>query len=103
MNWETAAQSFAAMGSDARLQVLRALVRAGTEGLTVGHIQTRTGIPASTLAHHLKFLTSAGVVEQTRIGRSTVNTAKFEHLEHLAHFILCECFADAEETGHDHG
>lgn len=38
MNWETAAQGFAAMGSEARLTVLRTLVRAGSEGLSVGDI-----------------------------------------------------------------
>ena len=54
--WETTAQGFAAMGSEARLLVLKTLVRAGEAGLTVGEIQERTGIAPSTLAHHLKFL-----------------------------------------------
>ena len=39
MQWEDAATGFAAMGSEARLKVLRALVRAGDPGLTVGEIQ----------------------------------------------------------------
>lgn len=92
--WETAAAGFAAMGSEARLQVVKALVRAGHAGLTVGEIQDRTGIAPSTLAHHLKFLAGAGLVEQERAGRATINRACFDELENLAQFILSECCAD---------
>jgi DNA-binding transcriptional ArsR family regulator len=95
MVWEEAAQGFAAMGSEARLQVLRCLVRAGREGLTVGEIQERTGIAPSTLAHHLKFLAGAEVVEQEKLGRSVVTRANFERLEMLAAFITDQCCADA--------
>ncbi|MBY6136098.1 ArsR/SmtB family transcription factor [Leisingera sp. XS_AS12] len=95
MQWEEAAQGFAAMGSEARLQVLRCLIRAGEAGLTVGEIQERTGIAPSTLAHHLKFLAGAGVVTQQRQGRATINRADFTRLEALAGFILSECCADA--------
>lgn len=92
--WETAAQGFAAMGSEARLKVLKALIRAGQPGLTVGEIQARTGIAPSTLAHHLKFLAAGGLVEQQKIGRTTINRACFDALEGLAQFILSECCAD---------
>ena len=92
--WETTATGFAAMGSEARLKVLKTLVRAGEAGLTVGEIQDRTGIAPSTLAHHLKFLAAGGVVEQERSGRSTINRACFGELKQLAQFILSECCAD---------
>ena len=94
MQWEEAAQGFAAMGSEARLQVLRALIRAGDAGLTIGDLQDRTGIAPSTLAHHMKFLAGAGVVVQERQGRTTINRACFDKLENLAAFILSECCAD---------
>lgn len=101
MQWEEAAQGFAAMGSEARLQVLRVLIRAGKAGLTVGDIQERTGIAPSTLAHHLKFLAGASVVEQEKQGRSVINRACFDQLSALADFILKECCADetVSETG----
>ena len=95
MQWEEAAQGFAAMGSEARLRVLRALIRAGEEGLSVSDIQERTGIAPSTLAHHLKFLSGAGLLVQERIGRSVVTRAEFDQLHNLADFILVECCADA--------
>ncbi|MEM8730597.1 MAG: metalloregulator ArsR/SmtB family transcription factor [Pseudomonadota bacterium] len=92
--WEEAAQGFAAMGSEARLQVLRTLVRAGAPGLSVGEIQERTGMAPSTLAHHLKFLSAGGVVHQEKAGRTTINRANFDTLEQLAQFIVSECCAD---------
>ena len=91
MTWEEAAAGFAAMGSEARLHVLRSLIRAGEPGLTVSEIQDRTGIAPSTLAHHLKFLSGSGVIRQERIGRSVTNRADFKRLEDLASFILSEC------------
>lgn len=91
MDIVTAAQGFSAMGSESRLTVLQALVKAGERGLLVGDIQQRTGIPASTLAHHLKFLTSADLIVQDKQGRTIVNKANFGHLQDLAAFILEEC------------
>ena len=92
-----AAQGFAAMGSEARLQVLNCLIRAGQAGLTVGEIQTRTGIAPSTLAHHLKFLAGADLIRQTRQGRTVGCRAEFDRLRLLAGFILTECCADAPQ------
>lgn len=94
MELDTAASGFAALGSEARLQVLLSLVRAGGDGLPVGEIQARTGLAASTLAHHLRHLTTAGLVEQEKQGRSVINRAAFSHLEELAGYILKECCVD---------
>ena len=86
----SAAEGFSAMGSESRLEVLQTLVKAGPKGLLVGDIQQRTGIPASTLAHHLKFLSAAHLINQEKQGRTIINRANFEHLEALAEFILKE-------------
>lgn len=94
---EQAAQSFAAIGSEPRLDVLLALVRAGPAGLTVGEVQQRLGIPASTLSHHLRFLSAAGLIEQTKDGRTIHNSAAFAHIEALADFLLRECCAEQEK------
>ncbi|MAS06303.1 MAG: transcriptional regulator [Ahrensia sp.] len=94
---EEAAQGFAAMGSEARLQVLQTLVKAGPKGLAVGDIQARSGMPASTLAHHLRFLASAGLIDQQKDGRSVISRAAYDRLEALAGFILKECCSDMNE------
>lgn len=91
---EQAAQGFAAIGSEPRLEVLRTLVRAGPEGLSVGDIQKRLGIAGSTLTHHLRFLASAGLIEQTRSGRVIRNLAAFARIEELATYLLAECCAE---------
>jgi len=92
---EEAAQGFAALGSEARLQVVLTLVKAGPEGLGVGDIQDRTGMAASTLAHHLRFLASAGLVTQEKNGRHVINRADYQQLTALAGYILRECCVDA--------
>lgn len=97
MELVNAAQAFAAMGSESRLEVLRALVRAGEGGLLVSDIQQRTSIPASTLTHHLKFLASADLIKQDKQGRAIINLANYDHLKGLASFILEECCAEQEE------
>ncbi|MCJ7871340.1 metalloregulator ArsR/SmtB family transcription factor [Marinovum sp. 2_MG-2023] len=103
MNWEQAAAGFAAMGSEARLQVLRILIRAGESGLTVSDLQDRTGIAPSTLAHHLKFLAGAALIDQQRDGRMVINRADYAQLEQLAQFILCECCADETRKAANNG
>ncbi|MCB1756096.1 MAG: helix-turn-helix transcriptional regulator [Gammaproteobacteria bacterium] len=95
---EEAAQGFAAMGSEARLLVLQTLVKAGSKGLNVSEIQARSAMPASTLAHHLRFLASAGLIEQERDGRSVISRAAYDHLQALASYILKECCADEQQA-----
>jgi DNA-binding transcriptional ArsR family regulator len=91
MNEQQAAAGFAAMGADHRLGVLRHLVKAGENGLVVHEIVGKSGIAASTMAHHLKTLRDAGVILQKKQGRSTVSIANYPRLEALAGYILHEC------------
>jgi len=96
---DQAAQGFDALGSRARLQIVLTLVERGNAGLSIGDIQSRVGIAPSTLAHHLRFLTTAGLVVQEKNGRTTINRAAFDHLEQLAGFILKQCCV--EESAKD--
>ena len=47
------ADMLAALGSEARLRIVRLLLAAHPEGLVVGEIGSELGIPPSTLSHHL--------------------------------------------------
>jgi len=101
-----AASTFAALGSKHRLAVLRALVRAGPEGLSIGELGARTGVTGSTLTHHMKILAQAGLVAQERRGRSIICAAvAYAELRALSEFLLRECCADtdAPHKDHDHG
>ena len=100
-----AATTFAALGSEQRLHVLRTLVRAGPEGLAIGDLGARSGITGSTLTHHMKLLAAAGLVTQVKDGRRIICiAAAFERMQVMSEFLLKECCADSEDgTGHDHG
>ena len=101
---EVVASTFAALGSEQRLTVLRALVRAGPEGLPIGMLGERTGVTGSTLTHHMKILAQAGLVTQTRQGRSIICAAvAYDQVRALSSFLLNECCADSTQPGHDHG
>ncbi len=94
-----AASTFAALGSEQRLTVMRTLVRAGHAGLTIGELGTRSGVTGSTLTHHMKILSQAGLVNQTRKGRQIICAAiAYDELRGLSEFLLRECCADAPST-----
>ncbi|WP_085805630.1 ArsR/SmtB family transcription factor [Roseovarius albus] len=95
---EIAASTFAALGSEQRLMVLRILVRAGRDGLSIGELGQRSGVTGSTLTHHMKILSQAGLVTQEKKGRSIICAAvAYDKLQYLCEFLLHECCADAPE------
>ncbi|MBT8408684.1 MAG: helix-turn-helix domain-containing protein [Alphaproteobacteria bacterium] len=100
-----AASTFAALGSEQRLHVLRTLVRAGPGGLAIGALGERSGVTGSTLTHHMKILTATGLVQQVKDGRRIICiAAAFDRMQELSRFLLKECCADsADEEGHEHG
>ena len=98
-----AAASFAALGSEQRLSVLRILVRAGPDGLSIGELGKRSGVTGSTLTHHMKFLAAAGLVQQMREGRRIICVgAAYERMQELSTFLLKECCADSADGGAGH-
>jgi DNA-binding transcriptional ArsR family regulator len=88
-----AAEGFAALGNRARLRLLRLLVRAGGEGMTVGDIGRRMDMPASTLAHHLAALVHAGLVAQEKRGREVICSAEFRSIRGTAAYLTEACCA----------
>ena len=98
-----AASAFAALGSEQRLAVLRTLVRAGSDGLSIGELGQRCGVTGSTLTHHMKILAQAGLVTQSRQGRSIICAAvAFDEVRSLSEFLLRECCADSPDGEHHH-
>lgn len=85
------ANALAALGHEARLDVFRLLVRAGDDGMIIGDIATHTGLPLSTLSHHLRALVSAGLVSQERRGREVLNRADFTAMTAALSFLTAEC------------
>ena len=94
MKVEKAAEQLEALGNTTRLQVYRALVRAGEPGLPVGRLQDRIGIAASTLSHHLHRLILTGLVRQERQGTTLICHANYKAMDALLGFLADECCAD---------
>ena len=104
---ELAASAFAALGSEQRLGVLRVLVKAGPDGLSIGDLGNRAGVTGSTLTHHLKILSQAGLVRQARQGPSIICAAvAYDEVRKLSDFLLKNCCSDCGPLApedHDHG
>ena len=94
MKLEQAASQLEALGNPTRLNIYRILVRAGEEGLPVGSIQERLGIPASTLSHHCKRLIETGLVSQERQATTLICRAEYPSMQALIGYLADECCAD---------
>jgi len=91
MKLEEAAARLEALGNPTRLKIYRALVRAGDAGMVVGKLQSKFGIAASTLSHHLKALVTVGLVTQERQNTSLICRANYPVMRSLTNFLVEEC------------
>jgi DNA-binding transcriptional ArsR family regulator len=85
------ADMFSAIGTEARLRIMRSLLSAHPHGLVVGEIQDDLGIPNSTLSHHLDKLRSENLVRVQRESTFQRYTANTETLQELLRFLYAEC------------
>ena len=85
------ADMFTAMGTDARLRIMRLLLSAHPEGMVVGDIQTELGIPNSTLSHHLEKLRNEGLISVKLESTFLRYSANTETLQDLLGFLYAEC------------
>ena len=85
------ADMFSALGTEARLRILRALLSAHPEGLIVGAIQEELALPNSTLSQHLEKLKHEGLVRVQRESTFLRYTANTETLQELLQFLYAEC------------
>lgn len=85
------ADMFAAIGTEARLRIVRLLLAAHPDGLVVNEISAETGVSGSTLSHHLDKLKNEGlvtVIREKAFLRYRANTAS---LTELLGFLYAEC------------
>ncbi len=85
-----------ALGHEARLAIVRRLLKAHPEGLVAGELQEALGIPASTLSHHLDTLHRHGMVQQTREGKFLRYRASADGLTKVLGFLVDECCSKNE-------
>ena len=91
MKTPEAVQALAALAHETRLEVFRALVQAGPEGLAAGAIADLVGVPAPTLSFHLKELLQSGIVLRQRHGRSLIYSADYDAMGGLVQFLTEQC------------
>jgi DNA-binding transcriptional ArsR family regulator len=80
-----------ALGHPIRLAIVCYLCDAAEKGASVGEIQARLSIPASTLSHHLDRLTHAGLTQSRRAGAFVYYTANQAQLRTLSNYLWIDC------------
>ena len=79
------------------------LVRAGPEGLPIGELGERSRVTGSTLTHHVRILTQAGLVHRVKRGRSIICAAvAYPRVQALSAYLLSECCTDSSHP-HESG
>jgi DNA-binding transcriptional ArsR family regulator len=86
-----ALDAFGALSQATRLQMVRALVVAGPEGLAAGAVGEAVGASSSSASFHLSHLERAGLVQSRRAARSIIYTANFDGLSGLVEFLMRDC------------
>lgn len=84
-------RALAALAQPVRLQVFRALVIAGPQGMTPSTMAEGLGIAASSLSFHLKELAHAGLVTQERASRNLIYRAAFDRMNGLLGYLTQNC------------
>lgn len=85
------AEQLAALGHPVRLGILRFVVEAGMSGAAAGEIQAHVELAASTLSHHLKRLTDAGLLLARPEATFIYYQADYAALRALTDFLWKDC------------
>ena len=83
--------ALSALAHETRLDVFRALVRAGREGAAPGALSEGLTIPPATLSFHLKELKNARLVSSERRGRSLLYRADFTAMGSVLAYLTENC------------
>jgi ArsR family transcriptional regulator, arsenate/arsenite/antimonite-responsive transcriptional repressor len=85
------AELLKALGSDARLKIVRLLIQYGDEGCCVTDIQKEVGGANSTLSHHLEKLSRYGLINSRKDAQWIFYSINFEVLKELFNFLWQDC------------
>lgn len=93
-----AISAFAALAQETRLQILKALVRAGDTGLNAGQIAQLIGASPSRASFHLSGLQKAGLIAAEKKSREVTYRASFAQLGALLAYMLEDCCAGNDQV-----
>lgn len=91
MEEQTVIRALAALAHPLRLQLFRALVGAGPQGLTPGVLGEQLDAAATTLSFHLKELTASQLITQERNGRHLIYRADFDRMAAVMSYLTAHC------------
>ena len=94
MKLDDAAARLEALGNPTRLRIYRALVKAGDGGMSVGKLQSKLDVAASTLSHHIKTMLIVGLISQERHSTTLICRANYDVMRSLVGFLVEECCAE---------
>ena len=89
-------QALDALAQESRLDICRLLVETGPDGMMMGTVGEKLGLPHSTLSFHLDKLYRAGLLKRRRDGRATIYSADFEALVGSIRYLTENCCKDSE-------
>src|SRR6266851_4767601 len=98
MEQTDAVTALAALAHDNRLEVFRALVQAGPDGMPAGQVAAALGLAPNTLSFHFDRLRTAGLVTVRRDGRSMIYAARFETMNALLGYLTENCCRGARDA-----
>jgi ArsR family transcriptional regulator, arsenate/arsenite/antimonite-responsive transcriptional repressor len=84
-------KALAALAQPHRLQIFRALVVKGIDGLTPALLAESLGMPANTLSFHLKELMNADLISQERNGRNLIYRAQYDRMNAVLAYLSQNC------------
>lgn len=90
--------SLSALAHEARLKLVRLLVRQGEEGLPAGEIARTLGLSASRLSFHLAALEQAGLIRSRRVSRNVIYSADLQGIGGTISYLLADCCLDHPEV-----
>lgn len=98
METSSALDALGALAHEGRLNIFRALVRAGPQGLPAGALAEAVSMAASTLSNNLTILTRSGLTTSRRDGRSIIYAADYAQMTGLLAFLMEDCCQGSPEV-----
>ncbi len=93
METKSAVKLLSSIAQEARLDIFRLLVQAGSDGLAAGVIGEKLQIPPSTLSFHLKELSISGLVKSRQVSRFIYYAANYAAMNGLLTYLPDNCCA----------
>ncbi|MCF6321924.1 MAG: winged helix-turn-helix domain-containing protein [Rhizobiaceae bacterium] len=98
---ETISSICSALSHRSRVDVLLALLPNADEGMRTGDLSEVTGLPPSTLSHHLRELEYGGVIERQVLGRTTIVRPNLKALVEVVNILTQICCPVKTNSPHD--